>query len=63
MIIYYSQPPEYALSHLNNDHFFPTVSEITYCQSHMHINLSTLSMTPDIIVKDPHTKREVLGDE
>jgi len=30
---YLLQPnyPEYALSHLNNDHFSPTLSEITYC--------------------------------
>ena len=41
---YLLQPnhPERALSHLNNDHFPPTLSEITYCQTHMHVNLEQL---------------------
>lgn len=63
---YLLQPnhPEHALSHLNNDHFSPTVSEITYCQSHMHINLEQLVYDTRYHRKrSTHKKREVLGDE
>lgn len=61
---YLLQPnyPEHALSHLNNDHFSLTLSEITYCYSHMHINLEQLFY--DISLQKIHKKKgKILGDE